>query len=752
MLILKSMKPDDACADFPLYGFVLSPEGLLRQVSQSWVKLTGYPKPSIIGLHWFEQLTAAEQHQLRPRWQRWCASDEAIFEADTPFRLADGSELPVHVTLQRLPGELRGYLTPQLRVRQLGRHVQQLEARLEALFRTGGQSIVILDLNHRILDFNQVAAQTSSLRFHREMARGELFVNYVQPDRLEDFYESFQQVLQGRHVFKERVIYAADRQGYTYEMIYTPIYDDSGRIDSVCFMMVNVEQQRQVRLLLNYEQNFVTSVLNATNSLIVVVDRQGQMVRFNKACETLTGYSFEDVRDQVFWELLVSLEDRERVRQLYQHIDERAELNNIQFRLRDRQGGSHFISWSLHLMQGLQEDTQYIVSTGIDVTERLAAEQALQESEAMLRQAQKMEAIGHLAGGIAHDFNNLLTGIMGYGQLLEHEVAAESAAREYLDEIQRTTHKAKALTSQLLMFSRKAPSDSHPLQLGQVLLQLEGLLRQLLEDKIQLLLLPDSQSVWMLGNVTHLEQVILNLAVNARDAMGAEGVLTISTRRQHFAEDVHLPMFGSFAAGDYVCLSVADTGCGMSEEVRRNIFEPFFTTKERGKGTGLGLAMVYRIVREFGGWVEVSSLPGQGSTFELFFPQIPALTPLNDSRCQMVLYRLPELQQQAIYASLQDFGCGIVTIEQPEQQISLCEREFPPRLLITRLHQTNAQGYGMLLHRCPDLRILYFAGDSAEEMARLDALGKQEDVLLEPFSMPQLRARVRRMLDSGIQA
>lgn len=741
------MKVDDAAVDFPRYSFVLSLEGSLRNAGPSWCNLTGYSVAEARGRRWYEYLSSEEQRALQTRWQRWLNALEPDFEADGTFRLADGSQLPVHVTLQRSADEIRGYLTPQLKVRQLGKHMQMLEARLDALFRTGNQTIVILDLNHRILDFNQTAAQTSWLRFHREMARGEHFVNYVQPDRLEDFYESFQQVLQGRHVFKERVIYAADRQGYSYEMTYTPIYDDKGRIDSVCFMMLNIEQQRQTRLLLNQEQSFVTSILNATNSLIIVVDKQGQMVRFNKACESLTGYSLDEVRDSVFWELLVMPEDRERVRQLYQQIDERSELSNVQFRLRDRLGGSHFISWSLSVMQGLKEDTQYIVSTGIDVTDRLAAEQALQESEAMLRQAQKMEAVGHLAGGIAHDFNNLLTGIIGYGQLLEHQAALDSDGRDYLNEILRTADKAKALTGQLLMFSRKAPADSHPVQIAQVLCQLEGLLRQLLDSQIQLILAPEANPGWIQGNVMHLEQVILNLVVNARDAMDGRGVLTISTRRQYFAEDVHLPMFGSFAAGDYVCLSVADTGCGMSEDVRLNIFEPFFTTKERGRGTGLGLAVVYRIVREFGGWVEVSSIPGQGSTFELFFAQMPALPELAADRCQMVLYKLPVAQSQAIRNSLQDFGCGIASVEQPDQLLNLCDQEKPPRLLITHLHQSTAQGYSMLMHRCPELRILYLASSSPEEMNLLDSLGKQEDVLLEPFTMQELRVRIRRMLD-----
>lgn len=736
----------DAPVDFPRYGFVLSSDGYLRSVQPSWCQLTGYAPEAVLGQHWRDYLAPAEQHQLREQWSRWQASQDADFEADALYRLSDGSLLAVHLTLQRQSDRILGYLTPQPQVQQQGRYLQQLEARLDALFRTGGQSIVILDLNHHILDFNQTAVETSHLRFHREMKRGECFTNYVQSDRMEDFYDSFQQVLQGRHVFKERVIYAPDRQGYTYEMTYTPVYDAQGRIDAVCFAMVNVEHQRQMQLLLNHEQSFVTSVLNATNALMVVIDRQGQIVRFNKACERITGYSSDEIRDTVYWDTLVIPEDRERVCELYEQIGPQSQLNNVQYRLLDRQGGSHFISWSLSVMPGLHDDNLYIVSTGIDVTDRLRAERALQESEAMLRQAQKMEAVGQLAGGIAHDFNNMLTAIMGYGHLLEESVS-EGESREYLDEILRTCLKARDLTRQLLMFSRKAPAESRPINVSQVLDQMRGLLRQLLEDRIQLMIELDPNPGWMLGNALNLEQVIMNLVVNARDAMNGSGVLKIAIRREHLDQDLQHEMFGRFAAGDYVCLSVADTGCGMTEDIRSSIFDPFFTTKERGKGTGLGLAVVYRIVHEFGGWVNVSSLPGQGSTFEIFFPILSAPPALQDPECRLVLYKLVGEQQQAIRSSLMDFACEIQDTLEPEQLQTLFEQKSSsPKLLITPLNAPRGNGAAALRSRFPQLKVLYLAGDSQEEMNLLDQLGMHEDVLLSPFTPQQLRIRIQRML------
>lgn len=547
-------------------------------------------------------------------------------------------------------------------------------------------------------------------------------------------------------MFKERLIYAPDGQGMTYEMLYTPIYDSQGEISSICFMMVNVEQQRQIRLLLNQEQSFGNSILNATNALIVVMDPQGHIVRFNKACERITGYRAEEVREQVLWEMLIVSEERQRVQRIYQNLSHQ-NLNNIQYHLRDNQGQLHLISWSLSVMQGLQEDTLYIVSTGIDMTERLAAQQALQESEALLRQAQKMEAVGQLAGGIAHDFNNMLTAIVGYGQLLQQEVQERPQAGAYLQEILRTCRKAHELTSQLLMFSRKAPVESQPVEVNSLLREIETLLRGLLQERILLDLQLDPQTGWLQGNSLHLEQVLMNLVVNARDAMNGSGSLTVQTRPVHLEAPLQHPIFGAFAAGEYVTIAVSDTGCGMSPSVQDHIFDPFFTTKEKGKGTGLGLAVVYRIVKEGGGFVQVSSKPGQGSQFTLFFPQVAAPRTRPEQHFRVLFYQLEQDKSQRMVHSLNSVGCEVLLADKHEEMLGWLQAHTPPALLVTPLSLTGEEDYSAMLKQYQQLKILYLAGDSPQEMAYLDRLSLQEDVLVKPFSLQQLRYRVQRMLE-----
>jgi len=248
----------------------------------------------------------------------------------------------------------------------------------------------------------------------------------------------------------------------------------------------------------------------------------------------------------------------------------------------------------------------------------LEAQQA--KLEAQVRQAQKMEVLGRVAGGVAHDFNNMLMVIGGCSELLERSLPKESGARVYLDQIQRTTEKATAITKQLLAFSRKQVLAIRPMDLHAVLTASEFMLPRLLGSDIELTFRHEAENSWILSDPGQIEQVIMNLAVNSRDAMPEGGRLTVSTRNAQ-----SLPEGGdSGARQTWVVLEVEDTGTGMDEQTRARIFEPFFTTKPDGKGTGLGLATVYGIVKQIGGHIHVESTPGQGTRFEIYFPATEA--------------------------------------------------------------------------------------------------------------------------------
>ncbi len=289
----------------------------------------------------------------------------------------------------------------------------------------------------------------------------------------------------------------------------------------------------------------------------------------------------------------------------------------------NRPGG--YTSQQVFHLESMSQATGILYDNYRQSLKRTALEEEQKRLESQVRQAQKMEVLGRLAGGVAHDFNNMLMVLGGCTELLDRSLSRESPARMYLDQIQRTTEKAAAITKQLLTFSRKQVFEIHPIDLHESLAESEFMLPRLLGSDIELTFHHDAGKSWILSAPTQIEQVIANLAINARDAMPEGGRLAISTRNATI-----LPEEGAESpslSGNWVVLEVSDTGAGIDEETRAQLFEPFFTTKPAGKGTGLGLATVYGIVKQSNGHIRVASTPGEGALFQLYFPLVEAAVP-----------------------------------------------------------------------------------------------------------------------------
>jgi len=389
-----------------------------------------------------------------------------------------------------------------------------------------------------------------------------------------------------------------------------------------------------------------------------------------------------------------------------------------------------------------------------DVTERrLLSEQ--------LVQAQKVEAIGQLAGGIAHDFNNLLTAITGYAELLLHRLGDNHRYARELTEILRASERATRVTGKLLAFSRRQPLDPSNLNLNSLLIDLDGLLRRLIGERIQLELSLASGPILVRAEPTQLEQVVMNLVVNARDAMPDGGLVRIATALRRI-EAAGRGAVAGLRAGDYVELSVLDTGSGMDAETRRRLFEPFFTTKPVGQGTGLGLAMAYGIVQQSGGTIQVESEPGKGSTFRVFLPLSgaqrevvagrPGALSLPGGRERVLLVEDDPAVRDFAISLLVDLGYQVTAASDGIEARAIVDREGLDgfELLLTDVVMPRLGGTELareLRARKPELAVLFVSGYARNDSEIAALLGPRCLYLQKPFAPAALAAALRRLLD-----
>ena len=368
------------------------------------------------------------------------------------------------------------------------------------------------------------------------------------------------------------------------------------------------------------------AVTDSANDAIVSVDAEARIVFWSRRAQTVFGYSEQEAIGQPLSMLIV--ESDGEIRRYLASGDDQWLGRTIELTGRRLDGDP--VPLELSLSTWKSGDAAFYTAVIRDITERRQSQEALRQREEQLRQSQKMEAVGRLAGGIAHDFNNLLTAILGYTDFLMADVAPES--REDVEGIQKAGRSAAALTRQLLAFSRRQILQPEILDVNLIITNTDKLLRRLIGADVEILMELAADLPPVKADPGQIEQIVLNLAVNARDAMPQGGRLTIETMRQEIAA----PDNGdglSNATGLWAVMIVSDTGCGMTEEVRSHIFEPFYTTKEFGKGTGLGLATVYGIVQQSRGFIDVETGPNQGTRFRIGLPgvahAVPAATPMD---------------------------------------------------------------------------------------------------------------------------
>jgi signal transduction histidine kinase/CheY-like chemotaxis protein len=398
-----------------------------------------------------------------------------------------------------------------------------------------------------------------------------------------------------------------------------------------------------------------------------------------------------------------------------------------------------------------------------EMEERRVTQEALRKSEEELRHSQKMEAVGRLAGGVAHDFNNLLTAIIGYAELIATRTSSNSLAKQNAELIGKAGEQAAALTRQLLAFSRKQILQPKVIDLNTLVVDMEKLLRRVIGERFDLQSHPNAKNGRVKADPSQLEQVVLNLGVNARDAMPRGGKLIIRTDNVTLDGESARQISSSLRPGDYVVLSVTDTGAGMDAETMSHIFEPFFTTKGPGKGTGLGLATVYGIVRQTGGGISVESEPAKGSTFRIYLPQ--ESRPIDTSRVQLIpvektknfetvlVVEDEDIVRELVCEVLEDQGYNVLCAPDGIEALRAAENyDGQIHLLVTDVIMPHMNGHelaGKLSELRPEMKILYVSGYSDNDIGDHGVLDPRYELLQKPFTPQTLARKIRDVIGEG---
>jgi len=493
---------------------------------------------------------------------------------------------------------------------------------------------------------------------------------------------------------------------------------------------------------------------------IYVHDLNGCYTMVNKAGEELIGYTREEIlqmriSDVVPRQYLDQIHARLK-RKLADHSPTIYEVEAI------RKDGSRVpveVSSRLIYENGVPVAVQ---GSARDITGRKRAEEALRASQLQLQQSQKLEAIGQLAGGVAHDFNNMLTAIIGYTDLSLRQANLENSIRRNLEETKKAAERAASLVRQLLAFSRKQILEPKVLDLNGVVKDMQKMLTRLIGENINLATRLEDELGRVTADPCQVEQIILNLVVNARDAMPRGGKVTIETSNVTLNEKTALRHV-AVKPGEYVMLAVSDTGNGMDHETQARIFEPFFTTKEIGKGTGLGLSTVYGIVKQSGGNIRVYSEEGLGTVFKVYLPRIDEASIATDKSAQetnavrgtetILLVEDEETVRGLTRTFLLQAGYNVLEARGGEEAIQLC-RAHPGLidLLLTDVVMPEVSGKEVadrLLELRPTTRILFMSGYTDEAIVQHGVLDASVEFIQKPFTWVGLTQKIRLVLDNS---
>ncbi len=504
----------------------------------------------------------------------------------------------------------------------------------------------------------------------------------------------------------------------------------------------------------------LAKAIHFINECVIITDLKGNIVYTNEVTQKTYGYTATELLNQPA-SLLASRENSSNLEAIYQKTLNGGWRGRVMNR---RKTGEEFpVDVSTSAIRDDRGEALALIAVTRDVTEQKTAEEALHHAELKIQAMQKIEAIGQLAGGIAHDFNNMLTVINGYTQMMLEARDTKEKQKKNLIQILEAGEKAKRMTQQLLAFGRRQHMKPVVMNLNHVIKDMSRLLKRVIGEDIELRTHLEADLGHVKLDQSQVEQIVMNLAINARDAMLRGGRLTIETANVELDEDYGQSHIAYIRKGRYVMFAVSDNGAGMDSEVQSRIFEPFFTTKETGKGTGLGLATVYGIVKQSNGYIWAYSEKNIGTTFKLYFPIVdePVSSAAGEKPAQpqhysgtekILLVEDEESVRRVVKKLLSDCGYQVSATNNGKEALEFCrENSEQFDMLITDIVMPQLGGIELaneLIPQYPEMKVMYMSGYTDKTIVKHGVLGADAAYIQKPFSINDFSRRVREILDA----
>ncbi|MCE5308802.1 MAG: PAS domain S-box protein [Acidobacteriales bacterium] len=727
--------------------------GRIVEANDRAVAAYGYPREELIGMMARDLRHPSAVDSFEDDWHCAARQGDAIFE--TVHRRKDGSPLQIEVSTRTIEVEGRKFFQGIFRdISERNAIVEKLRktvSTLNALVDASPAAIIALTVTGEVTLWNRSAEKIFGYRSEELLGRPlpEQFVT------AEDWTQRRQALLAGKSTGPAE-IRRPRKDGTIVDLSVSaaPVLDAQGTVVSTVSVMLDITEQKRIQR----EQRILGETLAASLNEIYLFNSDTLRFRYvNQAALDNLGYTLEQMQSMTPLDIKPDFTREQYEVLLRPLLTGEVKLQIFEAVYRRADGSTYPVEVHLQLFE--HDGVRVFLALVLDITERRRAEEALRRSEAQLVHSQRMEGIGRLAGGVAHDFNNYLTVINGYCEMMLRKLPAGDALHEQISHVRQAGEQAARLTKQLLAFSRKQVLEPRVINLNGVITETQRMLQRLIGEDIELITRLDPALDTVTADPGQMGQVLMNLLVNARDAMPHGGKVIIETANVEL-DKAYVERHPQVKPGAYVLLAVSDTGVGMDPETQKRVFEPFFTTKNPGEGTGLGLATVYGIVRQSGGWIWLYSEPGRGTTFKIYLartaagaqpaPEVKAPEFVRGSETVLVVEDQPDVRKLTV-SVLRDAGYRVLEAANGAAALQhFAEGNAPIDLLFTDVIMPGMTGRDLaarVAELSPATRLLYTSGYTANIIAQRGILEEGVDYLPKPFTPNRLLTAVREILD-----